>query len=157
MLWEPHDSLRHGIAVGSFIIEGMQKGAVVTMVVAGLAMVGVVYAFVANASPYVTIAQAKTAKGGDFHVVGDLDKRSLHTDVARRVMTFDMSDDHGDKMHVLYTGEPPANMGDAVRIVAVGQAENGVFNAHKLEFKCPSKYEGVPRDKKPKPGVAMNR
>jgi cytochrome c-type biogenesis protein CcmE len=45
-------------------------------------------------------------------------------------------------MNVIYSGPPPSNMGEATQVVAVGGMKDGVFRAHQLNLKCPSKYEG---------------
>ena len=120
----------------------MKRGVVVSIVVALLAVGGMVYAFLTNASPYVTVAEAKQAGPVSVHVAGDLIKDTLKTDLANRKITFDMKDEKGEVMSVVYSGPPPANMGDATQVVAIGQMKDGVFHSDRMLIKCPSKNEG---------------
>lgn len=103
-------------------------------------------AFLMNASPYVTIAEARKSPGTNLHVTGDLDKASLASNPLKQEVRFQLKDEKGDTINVLYTGAPPANMGEATKVVAVGGMEGDVFHATKLLIKCPSKYEST--DKK---------
>ena len=101
----------------------------------------IIYAFIANASPYVTIKEAKLSKADDLHVAGDLDRASLETDVRARQVRFTLTDEAGDRLPVVYAGAPISNMGEATQVVAIGKCQDGTFLAHKLLVKCPSKYE----------------
>ena len=105
-------------------------------------MSGVVAAFMANASPYVTIAQAKEASGDRLHLAGDLEKKSIHNDVTNHVLTFKLKDKDGAIVKVVHRGDPPANMGEATQVVAIGKMVDGEFASDELLVKCPSKYEG---------------
>lgn len=120
----------------------MKKGTIISIIVAVLAGAGMVVAFLKNASPYVTIAQAKSGTSQSVHVVGDLDKATLQTNLREGQTLFAMSDEAGDRMNVRYTGAPIANMGDATRLVVVGTMKSDTFEADKVLVKCPSKYEG---------------
>lgn len=124
----------------------INKGAIVTtlVVLAGVAAVGM--AFVSNASPYGTFADAKSSGSDSMHVAGDIDADTVKTDLSHHTITFKMKDQAGELMTVVYSGPPPANMGEAKKVVAIGGIENGVFHSEKLLIKCPSKYEA---DKKP--------
>lgn len=104
-------------------------------------MSAVVFAFVTNASPYVTVAQAKTMKGNNLHVAGELMLETVQSNPAARLVTFNLKDDTGDIIAVRYQGVTPANLRAATRVVAVGGYRNGEFQSEKLLLKCPSKYE----------------
>lgn len=119
----------------------MKSGPIVTAIVATLAMSGVVAAFMSGSSPYVTIAQAKTSTSDRLHLAGDLDKSSIHTDVLKHELTFRLKDEHGDSVTVVHEGDPPANMGDATKVVAIGKMQGDRFVSQDLLIKCPSKYE----------------
>ncbi len=121
---------------------GMKKGPLVTVLVTLLAFGAVIYAFSSNASPYVTVAQAKTAAGDHLHVAGDIVKDSVRMDPRRHTLTFDMTD-AGGTLHVIHVGEPPANLQEAKKVVAVGGMKGNDFISHQLLIKCPSKYEGA--------------
>ncbi len=117
------------------------RGAIISAAIAVIAMVGVCYAFVTTASPYVTVEQARSTKGDNLHVPGDLIKGTVSTDVKAGVMNFELKDEAGSKVSVVYSGPPPANMGSATKVVAIGGMEGDKFHARKLLVKCPSKYE----------------
>lgn len=110
------------------------------------AIIGMLFAFSYNASPYVTVEQAKTFSGNNLHLAGDLIRSSVVVEPRHSRMRFDMTDANGDEIRVIYSGAPPANMGDATKIVAVGELREDAFYAHRLLVKCPSKYEGEQGD-----------
>jgi len=117
-------------------------------IVAGIAAVsGIAFLMLSNASPYVTVKQAKTHKGNNLHLQGDLVKESVKVDVNRQQTRFVVIDDEGERMTVLHSGLPPANMGDATRVVVVGGMKGTEFSSHKLITKCPSKYESEEKGK----------
>ncbi len=117
-----------------------QRGAVISGVLGAVALVGLVGVFVLNASPYVTIAEAKTAKGDNLHVSGDLVKESLRQNLARREATF-VIEDQGQSLEVVYHGKPQPNITTATKVVVIGKMENNRFQADDMLLKCPSKYE----------------
>lgn len=120
-------------------------------VVAGVAALSVAaFVMLSNASPYVTVAEARSSKLSDMHLQGNLVKESLKIDTAGSLIRFTVVDDQGEKMDVVHHGLPPANMGEATRVVVVGGMKDGHFESHKLLTKCPSKYES---DGKPKSAV----
>ena len=119
----------------------MLKGEVVTAIVAAVAMAGVVGAFASNASPYVTVAQARRTGGDALHLSGVLDKSSVRTDFSSGHLFFDLKDSEGATMAVEYTGERPNNLMEADKVVAIGSVHGERFVSRKLLLKCPSKYE----------------
>ena len=118
----------------------MQKGPIITACVAAVAMVGVVSAFLSNASPYVTLAQAKKSTGDHLHLAGDLVPNSIHNDLASRHLSFQIKDSDGAVATVDYTGEK-VNLAEATKVVAIGSLQGDRFVSDKLLVKCPSKYE----------------
>lgn len=119
----------------------MKKGAIVTAAVTGIALLGVCYAFLSTASPYVTVAQAKVSPADNLHVAGDILKETVVTDVAAKRLRFSLKDEKGDVLPVVYAGPPPANMGSATKVVAIGGMQGSEFHADKMLVKCPTKYE----------------
>lgn len=117
------------------------KGPVVTAVVAALAMTGVVGAFMSNASPYVTIAEAKVKGGDNLHLAGVMEKETFHQDISTGHLTFDLKDSSGSTILVEHVGTRPSSLMEADKIVAVGSIHNGRFLSHDLLVKCPSKYD----------------
>ncbi|RYG25929.1 cytochrome c maturation protein CcmE [bacterium] len=122
------------------------KGPVVTAIIASLAMAGVVVAFTSNASPYVTISQAKTSGGDNLHLAGVMQKDTFQQDITTGRMTFDLKDSDGKTITVEHIGSRPASLMDADKVVAIGALKDGRFVSHDLLVKCPSKYdEGKPK------------
>ncbi len=117
----------------------MKAGAIATVVLTAAGLCAVVFAFVKNSSPYVTVAQAKVAERSSVHLSGDIDKSSVR--VSKGKVTFTITDAEGSVATVVFSGPPPANMGEATKVVAVGAMKGDVFEANKLLLKCPSKYE----------------
>jgi cytochrome c-type biogenesis protein CcmE len=117
----------------------MKAGTIITIVLTVAGLCAVVFAFVKNSSPYVTVAQAKASDRPSVHLAGDIDKSTVT--VGRGTVSFLITDEKGDTAQVVFSGPPPANMGEATKVVAIGAMKNGVFEAHKLLLKCPSKYE----------------
>ncbi len=119
-------------------------GAIASIVVAVLALVGLMAVFVKNASPYVTVAEAKTLTGNGLHVSGQIQTGSLSTDLLHNEIKFVLKDDSGQTMPVVYTGSPVSNLGSATKVVAIGGMKGDSFMSDQLLVKCPSKYEGTP-------------
>lgn len=117
------------------------SGAVITGIVATLAMGGVLAAFLGNASPYVTLAEAKQSKNDSMHLAGSLLKESVRTDPRNGEISFKLKDDTGAIAQVVYVGSQPGNLMEATKVVAIGGMDGEVFKAHQLLVKCPSKYE----------------
>lgn len=128
-------------------------GAVITGLVATVAMGGVISAFVTNASPYVTVAEAKQSRGDGVHLAGTLVKNSVQTDPTTGRISFNLEDKDGATAHVVYQGSTPGNLMEATRVVAVGGMKENDFVAHQLLLKCPSKYEGQEAPKAPGKGA----
>ncbi len=119
----------------------LKTGAIISTFVAFLATGGIVAAFILNASPYMTIAEAKTTSDKKINVVGDIVRETLVNNAAANTITFDLIDAKKDRIKVVYSGATPANMGNANRVVVIGECKNGKLVAKELRVKCPSKYE----------------
>ncbi len=119
----------------------MKKGPIVTAIFTVLALVAVVTAFVTQASPYVSITQAKQSSDTQLHLAGDVVKDSLHNNSREHLLTFDLKDQNGDVITVKHNGEVPADLDQVKKVVAIGGVKDGCFQSSKLLVKCPSKYE----------------
>lgn len=117
------------------------KPALAAALLAALGLGTAVFAFLGNASPYVTVAQARTARGDGLHLAGDIVPGTTVTDRQALTVRFQIRDQGGETVWVRYEGLPPANMGQATKVVAVGSMQGGEFVSRKLLLKCPSKYE----------------
>lgn len=119
----------------------MRTGTIIAIILSVLGLSAMVVAFITSASPYVTIAEAKTQGGDNLHVAGEILPGTVFTSGATQQVRFTMKDQNGEQIPVVYTGTAPANMGSVAKVVAVGGVKDGVFQATKLWIKCPSKYE----------------
>jgi len=124
----------------------MKKGYWVAAVLA-LGFVGLgVTAFQKTLTPYVTFDEARRSRGA-VQVMGALDKQSDRYDTAKQELSFDLVDDKGGRIPVVYRGVKPGNFKDAISIVAIGPYRAGRIEAEKLLVKCPSKYQGAEVEK----------
>jgi cytochrome c-type biogenesis protein CcmE len=114
-------------------------------------------AFQKTLTPYLTFDEARKARGV-VQVMGGLDKTSDRYDTSKQELSFELLDDKGHRMPVVYRGIRPGNFKDAISIVAIGRYEDGRIDAEKLLVKCPSKYQGAEVEKSyasaPAPGKA---
>jgi cytochrome c-type biogenesis protein CcmE len=90
-------------------------------------------------TPYVSIQEAKTSNA-IVQVKGER-LGSGQFNIENNVFTFKIRDEEGEALNVVYSGPKPGNFEQASHVVCVGQYENGVFKAHEILVKCPSKYQ----------------
>ncbi|CQR73697.1 Cytochrome c-type biogenesis protein CcmE [Sporomusa ovata DSM 2662] len=100
-----------------------------------------VFVFQSSVTPYVTFAQAKSAKS-TVQVKGILASAKVMQAEDGRYTQFMLRDDAGEEAAVVYRGVKPDGLEQATGIVAIGKYTNGQFQADKLLVKCPSKYQG---------------
>jgi cytochrome c-type biogenesis protein CcmE len=121
----------------------LRLGPIVTLVLVALAIIGVSVAFIVNASPYVSVSEARKSGATNVHLKGTLDKSSIRNNFRDHTVTFQIKDSEGETATVEYSGPPPQDMNTATDIVAIGSMKDNVFRSEKLLIKCPSKYEGA--------------
>jgi len=119
------------------------KGALISVIAAILALGALTYVFAHNASPYVTITEAKTSNATGIHVAGQIQKGTLQPDAAKHEIRFVLEDEKGQTLPVVYTGSPVSNLGSATKVVAIGDMSQGALRSTQLLVKCPSKYEAA--------------
>jgi cytochrome c-type biogenesis protein CcmE len=103
------------------------------------AMVFGASAFQSALTPYISIAEAKTAKG--LVQVSGLVKDGQSAYTTGGDFTFTLTDDKGNVLPIVYKRVKPANFDQAIGVVAIGRYTSGTFQADQLLVKCPSKYE----------------
>ncbi len=124
----------------------MRKGYWIAAALA-LGFIGLgVTAFQKTLTPYVTFEEARRSRGA-VQVMGALDKQSDRYDTVKQELSFDLVDDKGGRIPVVYRGVKPGNFKDAISIVAIGPYRGGRIEAEKLLVKCPSKYQGAEVEK----------
>jgi cytochrome c-type biogenesis protein CcmE len=114
--------------------------------IAGLAIIAIALYFAWDglataARPYTeTIAEAQ-ASGRNVQLVGFLGSTGSYD--AEGNFVFEMQDETGQMVTVIYTKPKPANFEQAVSLVAIGHYDpaQGAFLADDLLVKCPSKYQ----------------
>ncbi|TWH48046.1 cytochrome c maturation protein CcmE [Sporomusa sp. KB1] len=99
------------------------------------------FAFQSAVTPYVTFAQAKSAKSA-VQVKGTMGAGKKIQAEDGKSTQFVLRDDIGEEVTVVYRGVKPEGLEQATGIVAIGKYVNGQFLADKLLVKCPSKYQG---------------
>jgi len=120
----------------------MRKGYWIAAALAvGFVLLGVT-SFQKTLTPYLTFDEARKARGA-VQVMGGLDKESDRYDTSTQMLSFDLVDERGRRMPVVYGGIRPANFRDAISIVAIGRYRQGHIDAERLLVKCPSKYQGA--------------
>ena len=100
-----------------------------------------VFSFQHAVTPYVTFAQAKSARN-TVQVKGTLAVPQVTPVDGGQSTRFILRDDAGEEVPVVYRGVRPEGLEQATGVVAVGKYSNGQFLADKLLVKCPSKYHG---------------
>lgn len=93
----------------------------------------------ASLTPYVNVAEAKTA-GGNVQVMGYPQDHGTIKDGEFRFM---IKDEMGQPLEVVYRQPKPGNFDQAISVVAIGafDSASNVFVADDLLVKCPSKYQ----------------
>jgi cytochrome c-type biogenesis protein CcmE len=120
------------------------KAKTIFPVLLGVVGLGIMlYAFLNNSSPYVDVSEAKNSKGDHLHLAGEILRNSLHHDVQSKSLRFQVKDDRGETIQVVYVGQAPANINSITKVVAIGgySKTKDCFESNKLLIKCPSKYE----------------
>lgn len=108
-----------------------------------VAAIGVVLSLSMNSSTYADFNEAKAHAGREYHVIGTLSPdRPMHYDAKTdaNAFSFYMLDDTGNEMMVKYTDTKPQDFEKLDQLVVIGKMKDGYFEAHKMNLKCPSKY-----------------
>ncbi|MDQ2986742.1 MAG: cytochrome c maturation protein CcmE [Armatimonadota bacterium] len=117
----------------------MKPGAIIAALLAVTGLGLGVYAFMVNASPYVTAREAAATPGLNVHVAGEIDHDSAKS--SDGTFSFHLVDEAGDVLPVVYYGMKPGNFESAPSASVEGAYENGKFVASRVSTQCPSKYE----------------
>ncbi|MCO5266071.1 MAG: cytochrome c maturation protein CcmE [Lentimicrobium sp.] len=108
-----------------------------------IAAIGVVMSLSMNSSTYAGFAEAIERPGREFHVIGKLSPgKPIEFDAMKDAnsFTFYMLDNNGKEMKVKYTDSKPQDFEKLDQLVVIGKMKDGQFEAHKMNLKCPSKY-----------------
>lgn len=97
-------------------------------------------------SKEITIEELLTENYKDEYVLtqGMLKQDSVKWDADKIELTFEIVDEETNaSLPIIYNGVKPDNFSDDVIVIVEGFVrDNGMFEAEKVQTKCPSKYEG---------------
>ncbi|SDE56867.1 cytochrome c maturation protein CcmE [Sporomusa acidovorans] len=124
----------------------MKKGRLLCLVIIAGFIGYSIFMYQSSLTPYVTFAQAKSAKSA-VQVKGTLATPQVTPTEDGSGIAFVLRDEAGEEVTVTYHGAKPDGMEKATGIVAIGKYNNGRFLADKVLVKCPSKYQGSVNNK----------
>jgi cytochrome c-type biogenesis protein CcmE len=99
-----------------------------------------VTSFRKSVTPYLSFAEARRATGL-VQVNGRIADKDYVIRPQEQYLEFDLRDEKGETMPVVYRGVIPGNFDQATMVVAIGRYQDGRFQAEQLLVKCPSKYQ----------------
>ncbi len=108
------------------------------LLVAGVA-IGV-SSFRKSVTPYISFSEARRTTGL-VQVNGNIADRNYVIRPGEQYLAFNLRDQKGEVMPVVYRGVIPGNFDQATMVVAVGRFQGDHFQAEQLLVKCPSKYQ----------------
>ncbi len=108
-----------------------------------------VTSFRKSVTPYISFAEARHA-AGEVQVNGQIANKNYVLKPEEQYLEFELRDQKGEIMPVVYHGIIPGNFDQATMVVAVGRYQQGRFRADKLLVKCPSKYQAEAERMKPR-------
>lgn len=125
----------------SFDIKIIVGGVIILLAVAYL----IVAALPSGTAYYITVSEladmGERAQTQQTRVSGNVVSGTIVRSAESQDVRFQVEDESG-RLTVVYSGVVPDIFADGVQVVVEGtQGENGVFNAHTLLAKCPSRFE----------------
>lgn len=128
----------------------MKKNTIMTM--AGLAIAAAILILLMAATPASSgvelplkeLLDNQEKHQDDFVTVeGLLIEDSIEWDADKIELKFDVQDEEGNTLHVVYNGVKPDNFSEGVIAILQGYlGEKDSFTAESVQTRCPSKYEG---------------
>ena len=96
-------------------------------------------------APYLTVTELRSrgssVYGRNVRVTGVIQGESIDWNAQDLILKFEIADE-GGRLPVVYKGLRPDMFQDGAQAVVEGRyTEKGIFEAHNLVLKCPSKYE----------------
>ncbi len=118
----------------------MKLSTVVPILVSFLAIGVSMAVFTNNATPYLTIAEARKLTGDRLNLGVEVDKNTIRRDLTSNAIEFDAKDKNGETIRVRHIGEN-VDLSKAERVTCIGKLKGDIFISEKMLVKCPSKYE----------------
>lgn len=128
----------------------MKPTYIVALSILALALGVTLYSFSGTIAKHASVSEAKAHPGQTVQVPGKILHETVDYNATEGVLRFDIVDmaNPVQRMTIAYRQPKPDNFDTATSVEAIGAVRNGVFEAHSLLVKCPSKY----RDEKPRSG-----
>lgn len=115
----------------------------ILLLVVVVAAIGVVLSLSMNSSTYAGFSEAAAHPGREYHVIGTLAPGyPIEYDALKDAnsFTFHMLDNDSVVRKVKFTDTKPQDFDKLEQVVVIGKMRDGYFEAHKMNLKCPSKY-----------------
>jgi cytochrome c-type biogenesis protein CcmE len=114
---------------------------IIGIAIIALALVTAFFGLKSAVRPYTTSVGEAVASGRSVQLAGFLGSTGSYDEKGN--FTFDLKDNTGRMVKIVYAQPKPANFEQAVSIVAIGHYDkaNGAFMAEDMLVKCPSKYQ----------------
>jgi cytochrome c-type biogenesis protein CcmE len=111
-----------------------------------LAIVYLIYTGIQSSAAYFLTVSELYAKGDAIHnrtvrVAGKVDADTIVFNNRDLVLTFDVVDETGERMSVIFNGPKPDQMRQGADAIVEGKYDGQRFQAQSLLLKCPSRYD----------------
>jgi cytochrome c-type biogenesis protein CcmE len=115
-------------------------------VMIALAIVFLIYTGVQSTAAYFLTVDELHAKGETIYnrtvrVSGKVDAKTIDFNNRDLILAFDVTNDTGDRIHVVFNGPKPDQMREGAEAILEGKYDGEIFTAQSLLLKCPSRYE----------------
>lgn len=115
-------------------------------VIIALAIVFLIYTGVQSTAAYFFTVDELYAKGAavenqTVRVAGKVDAATIDFNNRDLLLTFDVTSETGQRMHVIFNGPKPDQMREGADAILEGKYDGQAFTAQTLLLKCPSRYE----------------
>lgn len=125
----------------------------ILLLVVAVAAIGVVLSLSMNSTTYAGFSEAAEHPGREYHVIGTLSPgKPIEYNAMKDAnsFTFFMLDNDSTETLVKFSDTKPQDFEKLDQVVVIGKMRDGYFEAHKMNLKCPSKYnkDQVPEEYK---------
>jgi cytochrome c-type biogenesis protein CcmE len=118
----------------------MNLKVVLALVLVAVGVAVGVTSFRKSVTPYITFSEARRTTGL-VQVNGNIADKNYVLKPREQYLSFNLRDQQGEVMPVIYHGVIPGNFDQATMVVAIGRYQDDHFQAEQLLVKCPSKYQ----------------
>ena len=119
----------------------MKRKLIAGGVVVVLAVIWLLSSLNDSLTPYVSFEDAM-GRDHRVQVIGSVVRDAVFYDSDSLRLVFQIENESGERLRVIYAGSIPANLDQATKVVCIGVYRDGAFQADELLLKCPSKYQG---------------